>query len=130
MAIFVYSIDELEGYDELGDFDSHEAAFEHASGFRDVRDAGVVWIGRKGVPPVDRFVRDIAEDVLEDVAEQACEDFGEWAEDWPEIKQEDIDKLDKKLKGIVIEFIKEHSPPRFWTADCVKKFDVPTAIEQ
>ena len=127
--IFAYSTNEEE-YHELGDFDSYESAFQHAITLGDVSDEREVWIARKELASVDRFVRDIAEDVLEDVAEQAYDEYGEWAEDWPEVPLKAIEKLDLKLRGIVIEFLKEHSPPQFWTVACVKRFDVPANVEQ
>lgn len=125
MAIYCYSIDE-EAYHELGDFNSHEDALTEAKQIdSEVMDAGVVWIAVKKKVRVESLIPDIADRWLEDAGERAGEEYGDFADDWPrqDIPEEKIDELDRALKAVFEQWLRQNSPVHFWSVEEIRRFN-------
>lgn len=119
---WMYEVHDSENWCTSDEYDTKEDAIEDGKEYfrsEHYEEVDCFDVGEAVKPDIPRIN---AEWVIEHVAENMFEEVGEVAEDWlTEVSEEDLNKIDKKLNRLFIEWLKEtNNMPDFFTIRNVK----------
>jgi hypothetical protein len=100
-------------FHDLGDFDSHEEAWGDLLQHCDLEEGGTVWIGTAVECDISRYLP-TWDDLSEEISVQAYDEVGEAADNWPDAPKEACKQVEKEVQDILLRFLKEHSPAKFF----------------
>jgi len=136
MTQYCWSADGGEGFN--GRFNTPEEAVADAVKTFGLEPGTLVEVGEIFEPTVRQFVEGAVDlsVIFECIGENAYEFGGEAAEDWPEFPDWSEQKrtpgeraLQKKIIDLVVAYLEEHDPPRFWGVENIVKMKVPGTSE-